>query len=257
MTQNNSLLFKKHFYLNKNIDYLISNEIIEYDIKLAGFNIIKKYNLLDSNKIKYLETLDRKQKQVQIGLYMRKDKELFKILNQKFIEVREWFFNNNNIKDDDVLSIKKDAIVVTKRCIVTELDNISFIEKNVYSSYYYLNDNEFYYNKNNIVVKGISDSTLECHKKYMLDFLHTFFKMNEISKRKRVIEFLKDFIDYYKRRKLCIEYYRELNTQSLFRLKNLKYNKEIIGVIDIAYVDEIDINYNFIHYLVPLISILI
>jgi len=33
-----SSLFKKHFYLNKNIEYLISNEIIEYDIKSAGFN---------------------------------------------------------------------------------------------------------------------------------------------------------------------------------------------------------------------------
>jgi len=252
-----SSLFKKHFYLNKNIEYLISNEIIEYDIKSAGFNLIKKFNLLDSSKINYLETLDRKQKQVQIGLYMKNDKELFKRLNEKFIEVREWFFNNNNLKDDDILSIKKDAIIVTKRCIVTELDNISFIEKNIYTSYYYLNENEFYYNNTTIDVKGISDTTLECHRQYMLDFLHTFFKMNEISKRKRVIEFLKDFIDYYKRRKLCIEYYRELNTQSLFRLNDLKYNKEIIGVKDTAYVNDININYNFIHYLVPLISILI
>jgi len=252
-----SFLFKKHFYLNKNIEYLISNEIIEYDIKSAGFNIIKKFNLLDSNKINYLETLDRKQKQVQIGLYMKNYKELFKRLNEKFIEVREWFFNNNNLKDEDILSIKKDAIIVTKRCLVTELDNISFIEKNIYTSYYYLNENEFYYNNSIIDVKGISDTTLEYHRQYMLDFLHTFFKMNELSKRKRVVEFLKDFIDYYKRRKLYIEYYRELNIQSLFRLNDPKYNKEIIGVKDTSYVNDININYNFIHYLVPLISILI
>jgi hypothetical protein len=171
------MLYERHNFLNKNIEYLVSNEIIEYDIKSAGFNLIKKYKLLDESKVNYLESLGKKQRQVQIGLYQRNDVELKKNLNDKFIEIRKWFFEQNNIEDDDVLSIKKDAIVTLRRCLVTEFDNIQFIEKNVYTSYYYLNELEFYYNKDVIHVKGISDDLLELHGEYMLDFLHNFFLM--------------------------------------------------------------------------------
>ena len=250
-------LFKKHFYLDKNVEYIISKEIIEYDIKSAGFNIIKKFNLLDSERFSYLETLDKKHQHILVGIWMRKDKKLSRDLHEKFIEVRKWFFENNDIIDSDVLSIKKDAVILMRRCSVTELDNIEFIEKNIYTSYYHLNNNEFYYNKKTIDVKGISDELLEYHKEYMLDFLYTFFKMNEISRRKKVIELLKDFIDCYKRKKLMIGYYRELNTQSVYKLKDVKYNNKRIGIEDISDADMIDISYNFIHYLIPLISILI
>lgn len=52
-----------------------------------------------------------------------------KTLNDKFVEVRKWFFENNDIQDDDILSIKKDAIITTKRCLATEFDNIRFVER--------------------------------------------------------------------------------------------------------------------------------
>jgi hypothetical protein len=250
------MLYERHNFLNKNIEYLVSNEIIEYDIKSAGFNLIKKYKLLDESKVNYLESLGKKQRQVQIGLYQRNDVELKKNLNDKFIEIRKWFFEQNNIEDDDVLSIKKDAIVTLRRCLVTEFDNIQFIEKNVYTSYYYLNELEFYYNKDVIHVKGISDDLLELHGEYMLDFLHNFFLMNEISKKKKVIELIKDFSHYYKARKLEIGYYRELSKQSLFRLNESLF-KNTLGIKDIGDVQSIDIGYNYIHYIIPLISILV
>lgn len=251
-----SSLYQRHNYLNKDIEYIISNEIIEYDIKSAGFNIIKKFKLLDDDKIKYLERLPKKQRQIQIGLYQRQDRSLIRTLNDKFVEVRKWFFENNNIQEDEVLSIKKDAIVMRRRCFETEYDNIRFVEKNIYTSYYYLNKYEFYYNKDTIDVKGISDELLELHIDYMLDFLYNFFKMNEISKRKRVIELLRDFSYYYKRRELEIGYYRELNNQSLFKL-NERLSGEMIGLKQTADKESIDIQYNYMNYIVPLISILI
>jgi len=250
------MLYERHNYLNKNIAYLVSNEIVEYDIKSAGFNIMKRYKLLEDYKISYLERLNKKQRQIQIGLYIKNDKELGKTLNEKFVEVRRWFFEQNNIQDDDVLSIKKDAIITLKRCLNTQLDNLEFIEKNIYTSYYYLNNMEFYYNRDNIHVKGISDELLELHKEYMLDFLHDFFKMNEISKRKKVVELLNDFAFYYKDRKLEMGYYRELNKQSLFRLRDNLFNNTL-GIKDVGDISKIDIGYNYFNYVVPLISILI
>lgn len=250
------MLYQRHNYLNKNIDFLVSNEIIEYDIKSAGFNIMKKYKLLELYKLKYLESLDKKRRQIQLGLYLREKKELNKILSEKFVEIRQWFFEQNNIKDEDVLSIKKDAIIVTRRCLNTQLDNIEFVEKNIYTSYYHLNNFEFYYNKDTIDIKGIDDALLEYHKEYMLDFLHNFFKMNEISNRKKVIELIKEFSYYYKQRKLEIGYYRELNKQSLYRL-NDKLFESTMGIKDIGDVNQLQIGYNYHNYIVPLVSILI
>jgi hypothetical protein len=251
-----STLYQRHNYLNKDIEYIISNEIIEYDIQSAGFNIMKKFKLLDDHKIKYLESLGKKQRQIQIGLYQRQDRSLVKALNEKFVEVRKWFFENNNIKDENVLSIKKDAIMMTRRCFETQWDNITFAEKNIYTSYYYLNKYEFYYNKNGIDVKGISDDLLKLHEEYMLDFLYNFFTMNEISNRKKVIELLKDFSYYYKKKQLDIGYYRELNSQSLFKINERLFG-QMIGLQRIGNVDKVDIEYNYMKYVVPLISILV
>lgn len=252
------MLYRKHNYLNKNIPYLISNEIIEYDMQEAGFNIMKRFKLLSDDRIKYLEGISKKHRTIQIGLYIRNDRDLGKLLNEKFVEVREWFFEGNDLKDEDVLSIKKDAIITMRRCNNTEFDNIKFIEKNSYTSYYYINKYEFYYNKmHEVHVKGINDELLELHKPYMLDFLYNFFKMNEISSRKKVIELLKSFIEAYKNKTLNIGYYRELNSQSLFRLKNESLFGDNIGIADVNDIEKIDISYNFNRYLVPLISILV
>jgi len=250
------MLYNRHNYLNKNIEFLVSNEIIEYDMQSAGFNILKYYKLVSDDKLNFLESLGKKERHVQIGLYQRADKVLARQLNDKFIETRKWFFEQNELIDEDILSIKKDAVITFKRCLVTELDNIKFIEKNIYTSYYYLNKLEFYYNNNVIHVKGINDDLLKLHSEYMLDFLHMFFRMNETIKVKKIIEYLKEFSHYYKNRHLEIGYYRELNKQSLFKLNDSLFNSPL-GIRDIGDVGEINIDYNYLNYLIPLIGILI
>jgi hypothetical protein len=250
------LLYEKSNYLNRNIQYLISNEIIEYDIQSAGFNLIKKFKLLPDSKIQYLESLPKKKRQIQIGLYMLRDRQLFKHLNEKFMEARKWFFEQNQIRDEDVLSIKKDAIITLRRCNIFEWDNVIFTEKNIYTSYYYLNRFEFYYHRDGMDVKGINDDMLELHREYMLNFLHTFAKLQEISSPKRVIELIMDFSKYYREMKLNVGYYRELNVDSLFRYP-MKYNNQNVGLQYCDNIDDIEIGYNYAHYLIPLISLLI
>lgn len=252
-----SNLFKRHLYLNRNIDFIISKEIIEYDIRSAGFSLIKKYNLLDKNKISYLEKLDKKSRHIQIGLFQKEDKKLNLLLNEKFTEIRKIFFESNNLLDDDILSIKKDAIYTLKSCNNTEFGDVVFQPKNIYTSYYNINKFEFYSNKNKLDLKGISDSRLEKHREYFLDFLHSFFNMMEISSKERVIKYLKEFSYYYKSEELDIRYYRELNRESYFRLKNYKLNNEGVGVDEILDKNLIYIGYNYINYVLPLISLLI
>lgn len=251
-----SSLYEKHNYLNKNISYIINQEIIEYDIQSAGFNLIKYFKLVTNDKIQYLESLPRQHRQIQIGLYQKEDRTLIRRLNDAFKAARKLFFEANHIEDDDVISIKKDAIIMGRRCNKEKFDNISFREKNEYSSYYYLNKYEFYFNAYGVDVKGINDKLLLLHRDYMLDFLYNFFKMNETSPRKSVIRMIKDFSFYYKEQKLPIDYYRQLDSNSLFMLKQ-KYRNEMVGVKFIDDITKIETGYNYMQYVVPLISILV
>lgn len=251
------MLYEKHNYLNKDIEYLINTEIIEYDIKSAGFNIIKRYKLLDDKKIKHLESLDKKRRQITIGLYQKNSPEFREELNEKFVDIRKLFFEANDLRDDEVLSIKKDAIITLRRCCNTTFDNIEFVDKNVYTSYFYLNKFEFYINDKVIDVKGISDDKLKLHKNYMLDFMYKIFRLLETNPNKTyIIENLKEFISFYKDRRLHIGYYRELNKDSLYKLEKSFFN-EYLGLEHTKTLDGIDISYNIQKYIIPIVNILL
>lgn len=249
-------LYEKHNYLNKDIDYLISREIIEYDIKSAGFNLVKKYGLLDEKKIQHLESLNREQRHIAIGLYQRNDNEFKEALNEKFVEIRRLFFQSNNLSSDDILSIKKDAIVTLRVCDNLEFDNILFVPKNTYTSYFYMNKFEFYLGDDILDIKGISDEKLKLHEDYMVDFLKKILKMLEISSRRQTIMNLKEFINYYKNKQLHYGYYRELNRDSLFKL-NKSFLHDLVGMTDFTKIEDIDISYNYMNYLVPIMNILL
>lgn len=248
------MLYERHNFLNKNIPYLVSRDIVEYDIQSAGLNLMKYFHLIDDATITHLESLDKKHRVVEIGLLQRKNKELVKLLNEKFVEIRRMFFDANHIKDDEVLAIKKDAIITLRRCTECQFGNVIFVEKNVYTSYFNMNGCEFYVGEDVLDVKGISDDKLRHHKQYMLDFLYSIFKMMETTSTKRVAKNIKDFADYYKSRALDIGYYRELNQESMFRTNEI-WNDKPLYIEDPGDVNLLNIGYNYIRYVIPLINL--
>lgn len=251
-------LYERHNYTNKDIDFIISTEIIEYDMVSAGLNICKEFKLLPEQEIKELEELPKKLRVVRLGLLQKSHKELVKLMNEGFKEARRRFFEANGITDDEVISIKKDAVFVTKRCKEKQFGFIKFEEKNVYTSYYRLDSKEFYFNnKTGIDVKGISDDLLSHHNDYMLKFLHRFFYMNETSKRKNIIRYLNEFTYEYKTKQLPIGFYRELNRECAYRTFETIDGKAV-GLTSVSKEDfkMVDISYNYFKYLVPMIQIL-
>ena len=49
-----SKLWKNDSFINQNIPYLFNQEIIEYDMKEAGFSLTKEFQLLDKKIIEKL-----------------------------------------------------------------------------------------------------------------------------------------------------------------------------------------------------------
>ena len=123
-----SEIYKRHFYINKDIDQKVNEEIIEYDMKSAGLSIIKSGKLLDERMISLLEILPKDQRSIKIGNLQKRDKELTRKLNEGFEYYRKVFLESNDVKDDDIISIKKDAIFTTKRCKNMEFDYVKLVE---------------------------------------------------------------------------------------------------------------------------------
>ena len=233
---------------------MVGSEIYEYDIKSAGFNLLKRYKLIPEEKLIKLEGHNKKLRQIYIGLMCRKDKELKNALNDAFINIRKDFFESNDIQDNEVLSIKKDAIFLLRPCYNTQFDNVEFVKKNVYTNYIYIDKKEIYCNKENVHVKGINDEKVEkYHKEYMCDLIATCLRLLESMNEKKLKEVLVEFSHMYKNRELPIEYYRSFDKNSFYT-----YNGDSRVLFeDIGDVNMIDISYNYINIIIPLQNILI
>lgn len=257
MSKEISSLYKKDLYTAKDINYIISKKIIEYDMKDAGFNLIKYYELLNKDKIEYLSSLSKHIRKVEIGKLMRDNNELNKKLTSSFELMRRNFFEENNIKDKDVLSIKKDAIFIINKKCKFKLKNVEFVEKNVYTSYHRFDNIELYYNsKTNVIdVKGIKDDLLPLHESF-INILKRLFKLLESNNMEEFIKLLKRFVSDYKEKRLSYKYYRCFDSNSMFSLTVSLKNNYCISVdsVDDSIDDLLDISYNYIHYILPIIQ---
>ena len=64
-------LWKHDSFINENIPFLFNKEIIEYDMKDAGFSLTQEFNLLPLDKITYLSKLKKDRRKVEMGLIER------------------------------------------------------------------------------------------------------------------------------------------------------------------------------------------
>lgn len=227
---------EKSNWFNPNIEFLFNSLIYEYDMKDAGFSIIKSYNLLDIDMIKKLSELDKKVRTIEIGKLMGQNKEFSNRLTSQFGEIRKFFIDSNYITDNDLISVKKDALFCTKECNQLKFGSIEFRIKNKYSSYIrfpYNNNLEIYYNDGGqIDVKGINDFNLDKHRLFMLDFIYKCINYLE-SKNPIIKRFIIKFINDYKSLKLDQAYYLEFNNLSQNINPLFNYQKIIIPMIQI------------------------
>lgn len=247
-------LWENETYINPNIFYLFNTEIIEYDIKSAGMNISRAFNLIDEKFYDKLKSLPKDKRVKELGLKQRNDYEFTENLKKAFVNTRRLFIEANHLSEENIVSIKKDAFFVTKRCDETKFyDIIEFKEKNTYSSYIHLNRKiELYYNTDKLDVKGIGDEKLKLHEDYILDLLKKFFVKMESDDKIKVIDFMRRFIDKYKRKELESGYYRRFDGMSEFDVNMPEseyiFNPEI-------HKEYIDISYNLTQVLLKLIKI--
>lgn len=227
----------KTTWLNPQIEYLFNQEIYEYDMADAGFSLIKQFRLLPEEKIRELQSLEKGlPRNIAVGLLQRDDKAFSKALSDKFISMRAWFLQQNQLDHNRIISVKKDAIYTIGVCSKTTLGQVQFRKKHVYSSYLrfaQIQNLELYYNQDGIDVKGMSDVSVNRHRLYWIQFLRTYFNLIE-SRDPKIKRIMKRFIDNYKFDELEEEFYMEFNNRSREVDKIGNYTRLILPLIQIT-----------------------
>lgn len=239
-------------YTNEAIAFLTNSPIIEYDIRSAGINIIRKDKLLPKETIRELELLGEKEvpgkpkygkhlMDVKIGIMQQTNEVLKRGLQQGFIAARNAFIQRNNLSAVDILEIRKDAIFVMKQVRETKMDSyIEFREKNRYTSYLRIHRIAMYHRKGILDIKGLGEEGENLHKDYFLSFLIRFIRKAEVGSKQEVLRFLRIFLDRYKNLELEAEYYRAFQSGGKYM-----YKDGSTSPIHIQSDTDLDIKYNF------------
>lgn len=255
MYQNNQsvnealLIAEKTNYLNKNISYLKNIKIVEWDIKSAGFNVLKFRKILNEKDLEELEKLPKNRRTIKEGYLQKKHPYIAEEIMTTLSKVRKAFVILNQLKEWNILSIKKDAMFLINSNIKNNIikDVFEFRNKNEYTSYIYLNKKEFYYNSNNgnIDIKGLSNENKEkCTT--VINKIKGFLRSGEkLTNEKLYLEF-KLFREKYLNRTLDCEFYRELDSGK-FRIGNYTFDE----ITEEQKVD-LDITQNYMNYFLPI-----
>ncbi len=231
-------LYKQYNY-NSNIPFLFSTYIREYDIEKANINILFQEGVIDTDLYQYLLIAPREERQIQIGLLIKRNPEISDILKNGIVNAKHELFLSNHIETKDILSIKNDAVfLINKSLSNTRFKNIHFACKNTYTSFMRVFNLEFYYKLDRVLqkevldIKGLGKNNLKIHEEYMTDFLLYFFNIIETENIENVITNFINFYNSYINLELPIGYYRNYNSQSKFSILHSDFLLEDIEDTD-------------------------
>lgn len=254
-----SNLYEKHNYLNKNIRYLKNTSIIEYDIHAAGTCILYELGLIKKELFEYLMSLDKFTRNRLVGDLLAQHPKWNKLQMKGFSDVMKRFMEENNIEDRDILSIKKDSIVLIGSKVIRSLfiDNLyQFNITGKYNNYMYLKEKELYINSKTLDydTKNFNKDVLEVQSDYFINFILSTIVLNsERDNRDEVFSSLKYFRSKFLNKELEDEYYFDLDEGSYI----FNYNGTILST---SYKDNnknysIDNNYSYLEELIQLLFV--
>ena len=273
ITEETKTLLLKPKWTNPTDLYI--GEITEYDMSDGGYSIIREENLLPPSEIKRLGELPKGfERNEAVGkLKYSKNPEIRetgKKLEKLFAKYRIMFADANDLETDDIFSIKRDALFLTRYVSQTEFGKyIIFREKHRYDIYFLLGKDELktnlesrhrtyevFYNTftDDISVKGISDEKLDkYHTSGVISLIKKYLRYISRFDYEGATRYIVSVIDDYKYHRLPIEFYREFNDGSEYKFQ-IGGKQFSTTEADSSMIEHLDIRYNFNHILVPMLN---
>lgn len=260
-------------YLNDGLPFLVNCSITEYDIKSGNVSVMSEYNLIPKETIDEIARLPKSERVKRVGILQINNKPFAKSLENGFnLAVQEFIKQNGLDIDVDILAVKKDAVFVINKPILKPKVGtyINFRPKGQYHAYLQLGRYEFYFGEKDgdryhITLKNLvqeakdTAGALAKLEPGIFSFLKEFISICESTNmdRRDVYQYLRDFIHYYKHRELDIEYYREFTREALFKVMLEDGSTEYMDYVPDELEEYIDISFNYVNILVPLLQVLI
>lgn len=248
---NNIELANKRTYITDNL-FIFSTNIWEYDIKQANINALLSMNRISVDEYNYLSKLPKQLREIEIGNRIKEDKSLQQDIYEAIDKAKLEFLSQNKIEPYNVIRIANDAIYCIAPYPVAFKDFyignhlMSFVLKNHFTSflklcklYLFFNNGEDGYD---IDVKGIGDSKIYLHAPF-LEFICDIINAKEKGAKDIAISKYMTFYENYINRQLPIEYYREFNSASIYKISSEYSSFSIIDGNNIN-INYIDISYN-------------
>jgi hypothetical protein len=256
-------------WVNDGLPLLVNSLITEYDIKRGNISIMKQYHLRE-DAVPKLESLNKERRVREVGLLQREDRAFAKQLEQGFDGAVNQFIEGNGLdRDVDVLAIRRDAVFVVNRPItLTDIgEHIHFRIKNQYHAHLQIGPKlEFYFGQGNRVhIKNFvqeekdTNHALQKLEPGMISFLQEFIELAESSNmnRGKIYEWMRDFCTLYRDRALDVEYYREFTRDALFCVREKDGASTMLEGVPDYMIEDLDISYNYMNIIVPLLQILV
>lgn len=237
---------------SKGLDYY-SGYIVEYDMSKANINALLSRGIINKELYDKLYNANKQYREVYIGNMIKNNENIYKEIQAGIIEAKKLFVEANNIIDEEIFSIRNDAIyILSDRQMKQKFDNYYFVKKNIYTFFFrFYNNKEWYYrfdqlsNNDIIDIKGINNESLLYHQGFFLKFLADVSYSIQRSSIEDTLELVNDFYEDYINRRLDIRYYREFNNMSEYRITFARFNRSyIIPELGSADLKNIDINFN-------------
>lgn len=241
----------------QDLSLLKSCNIYEYDISKANINMLYYYGKLTKEQYEVYKIMDNQMRKISIGLMERENRELIKIKADGIRHFKKLFFEEHNLQDSEILTIKNDAIFVMRKLYDTKFDNVEFTLRNKYTLFCRVFRHQFFYSydpvnqKDFLHIKGMKNEQYELHEKYMIDFIKYLFKTFQTDTIEETLTMLRIFYENYINRRHEPGYYRELDSGT-FRLvklsETLNYSASIVTKDLLPYI-VIDANAAFLREL--------
>lgn len=193
--------------------------IREYDMAKANINILLYKGMITRERYEYLYKLPKRVREIIVGV-MQRNKKYAIAIKEGIIEFKKRFFIANGIEDEDIVSIKNDAIFIKDKVPkVTKFANVEFKLKNEYTTFMNVNGIEIYYDNRSgqMDLKGLGKDRIPLHKA-MLKSIKVIVDFASLNAFNDCFFYVRDIYRKLCNKELPVEYYREFNPRSEFLL---------------------------------------
>lgn len=234
------------------------NLIYSYDMQQAGLSVLREKKILSKEEGERYAALPKHERVVAIGKLCQSSQEITQELEEGLKDAVFDFCRVNDIGEDDLISIKKDAIYCIKAATTLRMgDYVQWIEQTKYHCFYSFRGVEVYFsNTENILdIKGITDDGRKLHSLHFSPLLAQMLRNAIATNRQAQMLFFKNLRRDYLSLSLHQECYREFTRDSKYKLNQTLAGMSLYS--DFYVPDSVDISYNYQHVMVPIISSII